>query len=395
MTTTLHTDVIVVGAGSAGVAATVSVSERGKQVLLIEKNSYLGGLATGAEVGTVCGLYAFSQNPVSQYVVDGFVKEFAEELKKRSATEPLHNNKSMHYLPYNVASYKELCHDLVANPNVNVLYDHTVISVEQQNKQITKVTVSDGETTVVINCQSVIDCSGNSIISQLLQLPVISSTSYQAAAQVFTLQGLTNISEAVLGMVLIREIKKGIEAGFLENYYDRISVVQGSVKNNQASFKIGIPIEVTHTQTNKLEIKNKAIDLVQTISNYLIKQSAVFTNASLLSYAPEVGYRVDCRGVGKYVLTEEDVLQCRKFNNAVANGSWPIEIWEQDKRVNMRYFKEDDYYQIPEECLISKEIPNLFFAGRTISADDMAIASARVMGICLQTGYSAGKIASK
>ena len=59
----------------------------------------------------------------------------------------------------------------------------------------------------------------------------------------------------------------------------------------------------------------------------------------------------------------------------------------------MRYFEENNYYQIPADCLISKTLSNLFFAGRIISATDAAIASARVMGICLQTGYAAGKLA--
>lgn len=60
----------------------------------------------------------------------------------------------------------------------------------------------------------------------------------------------------------------------------------------------------------------------------------------------------------------------------------------------MRYFHIDDYYQIPAGCLQSNCIDNLFFAGRNISATDAAIASARVMGICLQTGYAAGCLAS-
>lgn len=60
----------------------------------------------------------------------------------------------------------------------------------------------------------------------------------------------------------------------------------------------------------------------------------------------------------------------------------------------MRYFKLDDHYQIPAGCLQSSSIDNLFFAGRNISATDGAIASARVMGICLQTGYAAGCMAA-
>ena len=87
-------------------------------------------------------------------------------------------------------------------------------------------------------------------------------------------------------------------------------------------------------------------------------------------------------------------VQCRKFDDAVANGSWPIEEWVQHRRVSMSYFNEHDYYQVPAACLQSASIQNLFFAGRNISATEKAIASARVMGICLQTGYAAGCLAA-
>ena len=98
--------------------------------------------------------------------------------------------------------------------------------------------------------------------------------------------------------------------------------------------------------------------------------------------------------MGKYVLTEDDVLGCKKFDDAIANSAWPIEEWGQNKRVKMRYFSYDDFYQVPASCLQSASIKNLFMAGRNISATDGAIASARVMGICLQTGYAAGRLAA-
>ena len=62
METILHTDVVVLGGGSAGVAAAVAAARRGLQVMLVERNAFLGGKATAAEVGTVCGLYKFNKN---------------------------------------------------------------------------------------------------------------------------------------------------------------------------------------------------------------------------------------------------------------------------------------------------------------------------------------------
>ncbi len=390
----LQKHIVIVGGGSAGVAAAISAAQSGLEVVLIERGSFLGGKATAAEVGTVCGLYAFSKNEISQYIAEGFVKEFAEELKSISHTQPLHNTIGMHYLPYDIEAYKILCNQLLIKHHVTVLFNTSVSELEVKNNVIKTITVTNGSDLRIIECESVVDCSGDGIISQLTHLPLIKSDTYQAAAQVFTMQNVDSISEALLGMVLIKELKKGIDSGLLEPYYDRVYVVQGSIKNNEVSFKIGIPIEVTYSGSNSEDIKAKALLMAKTLAAFFIEHISFFKNAILHHIAPEVGFRVGTRAVGNYILNEEDILNCKKYDNAIANGAWPIEEWGQDKRVHMRYFEENNYYQIPADCLVSKSISNLFFAGRIISATDAAIASARVMGICLQTGYAAGKLAA-
>jgi hypothetical protein len=61
----------------------------------------------------------------------------------------------------------------------------------------------------------------------------------------------------------------------------------------------------------------------------------------------------------------------------------------------MSYFKANDHYLIPAGTLVSKYVDNLFFAGRNMSATERAIASARVIGTCLSTGYASGKLAAE
>ncbi|HXD92099.1 MAG TPA: FAD-dependent oxidoreductase, partial [Bacteroidia bacterium] len=117
-------------------------------------------------------------------------------------------------------------------------------------------------------------------------------------------------------------------------------------------------------------------------------------NAELEMIFPEVGIRIQQRSKGKQVLNEEDILSCHKPKDGIAIGAWPIEEWGADGKLTMEYFKEDDSYMIPAGCLQSNSVINLYFAGKNISATTKAIASARVIGICLQTGYAAGKLAS-
>jgi hypothetical protein len=394
METIQETDVVVLGGGSAGVAAAVAVARKGLRVILIERNTYLGGKATAAEVGTVCGLYHFSKHERSTYIVKGFAKEFAERLQAGSNSVPLHVPEGVHYLPYNVEVFKNICNEIINENNIVVYFNTVLEHVSLEKHTIKSVHIIASGNPVTIHLKSLIDCSGDSVISQAADLPVIKSEKYQAAAQVFTMCGVTEKNEFKLGMIMMKALRSAIDNNELGDFYDRVYIVQGSLKNNSVNLKIGIPLAVTYTPGNLQELRMVALSFVENLSQFLITHVEAFKHARIHHIAPEVGIRTGLRSTGKYTLLEEDVLNCRKFKNGIANASWPIEIWEQNRRVNMRYFSLDDYYQIPADCLQSNSLDNLFFAGRNISATDGAIASARVMGICLQTGYAAGCMAA-
>jgi succinate dehydrogenase/fumarate reductase flavoprotein subunit len=61
--TSIHCDVLVVGGGAAGVAAASAAGRAGARVVLLERYGFLGGLATAAQVGTICGLYLRAPKP--------------------------------------------------------------------------------------------------------------------------------------------------------------------------------------------------------------------------------------------------------------------------------------------------------------------------------------------
>lgn len=394
MDTVQHTDIVVLGGGSAGIAAAVAASRRGMKVALVERNAFLGGKATAAEVGTVCGLYHFSKHEEAEYVVNGFAKEFAETLKERSGTKPLHNAEGLHYLPYNIEAFKTICLELLSNNNISIYFNAVLKNVHTENEHIVSASVIAAGKPVTIFFKSLIDCSGDSVISNAANLPLIKTDNYQAAAQLFTMEGVQEDNESRLGLIMMKALRAAIDDDVLPDFYDRVYIVQGSLLNNCVSLKVGIPLPVTYAPGNLQELKTVAHSFVENLAQFLVKNVAAFKDASVQHIAPEVGVRTGLRSLGKYVLTEEDVLQCRKFEDAVANGSWPVEEWVQHRRVSMRYFTEHDFYQVPASCLQSATINNLFFAGRNISATEKAIASARVMGICLQTGYAAGCLAA-
>ena len=317
----IDTDVLVLGGGSAGVSAAVAAAAAGLKVILIERNSFLGGKATAAEVGTVCGLYAFSKKEDPEFIVKGFAKEFAELLQDRSETMPLYNADGLHYLPYRIEAFKEISLDLLNKNKVTAYFNSVLKTVQTEKGKIVSVSVIVSGNPLMIHLRSIIDCSGDSIVSRAADLPLIKSEYYQAAAQVFTMQGVDETNEARLGMILMKALRLAIDEKQLADFYDRVYIVPGSLKDKMVSLKTGIPLPVTYTPGNLQELKTVAFSFVENLSGFLISHVAVFKNASIRHIAPEVGTRTGQRSIGKYILTEDDVLQCRKFDDAIANAA--------------------------------------------------------------------------
>lgn len=385
--------IVVIGGGSAGIAAGIAAAEVGFQVLLIEKSAYLGGKATASEVGTICGAYRYSSTIQADLILKGFAKDFVEELAIVSKTKPLSNQYGLHYLPYNIQQFKQLSLKQLTEKGVEILLKTSVTNVYATSGQITAIELDQNGQKEMIEVAALIDASGDALVSKLLQLPLIQSSNYQAAAQIFTLSNLPDFGENQLNLIFMKNIHAAVLQDDLPAYYKAFSIVQGSKTAKSVKLKMTIPLEVNSTQVNLELLHKKGQEMANQFVQIQQTKSESMQSIQLESIADEIGVRVLERPMGKYVLTEDDVLSARKFDHAIATGAWPIEIWHPLKPLEMHYFNENEWYQIPVDCILSNEISNLYFAGRSISATDNAIASARVMGTCLQTGFAAGKIA--
>jgi hypothetical protein len=114
----------------------------------------------------------------------------------------------------------------------------------------------------------------------------------------------------------------------------------------------------------------------------------------LLNLASTIGIRETRSFAANYRLTEEDVLSCKRFQDAIANGNYHIDV--HDPKTGKFKFKElqGDFYQIPLATMVSDGAPNVVLAGRMISTDRGAFGGIRVMVNLNQTGEAAGVTAS-
>jgi hypothetical protein len=158
------------------------------------------------------------------------------------------------------------------------------------------------------------------------------------------------------------------------------------------AFKIKIPMfDSTSTEglTNaEIRARRRTMDVLY------YYQAVEGKNWRLTGSAPIIGIREGCRIEGDYILTEDDLRQGRSFDDGVARGTFYLDGHglTDDKRTYILPKDQLDVppYQIPMRSLIAKDADNLLMAGRCMSADQLALSSARVSTSCSMMGQAAG-----
>ncbi|KJV06750.1 FAD-dependent oxidoreductase [Methylocucumis oryzae] len=390
---TIHCDVAVVGAGAAGIAAAVAAAEAGAEVVLIERYGFVGGLATAAMVGTVCGLFYRSQHQ-ARYAVQGFARDFAEAVQAGSQTRVTTFAQGLHFLPYCPTVFQQQALQRLKAAQVRLCLHSVLTGAMAQQQKIQCLSAQTRGLGYAIQPKAVIDCTGNAQVSLLLGLERIEEATYQAGALVFRVSGLPELAPETLSLNLIRWLKQAIDNGDLPPESERLSIIPGTVNKGSALFKLGMAWQFQDSLQCLTDYEIEARSLALVIVEHLSRQQPLLAKLSIIAMASEVGLRSGARPQGLAVLTQDQVLSCAKPSDGVAIGAWPIEYWGQARKPELRYFAYDECYWISAGMLVSRDIDNLFFAGRGLSATEWAMASARVIGTCLNTGYAAGGLAS-
>jgi hypothetical protein len=137
---------------------------------------------------------------------------------------------------------------------------------------------------------------------------------------------------------------------------------------------------------------------VRKLVDFWRRHALAYSESRLIDTAIQVGVRETRRIIGEYVLTSDDVLHYRKFDDVIALGNWPIDLHDPTggtKQADIGILlKRDRAYQIPYRCLLPKKMDNLLVAGRCISTTREANGSTRVMPICMAIGQAAGTAAA-
>ncbi|MBW1897891.1 MAG: FAD-dependent oxidoreductase [Deltaproteobacteria bacterium] len=246
-----------------------------------------------------------------------------------------------------------------------------------------------------IETDAVIDCTGEAAICHMAGLATLPENEFsQVPAIIFSMDTTGGIffPRSKIMNILVR-IKRAVDSGDLHKGAEAVSFVP-EVGGNALIVKLNLGTFLTPNQRIDInELEKKANTLKRELAAFLLKNVEGFDQNSSFSEISPVLKRSGRRAKGHYVLTGNDVLTGTGFSDAVARGCWPVEKYHFSKGSQISYPLDGTYYEIPERSLMVSGIENLFVAGKCISADDDAIASARVIGCCLATGESAAKLA--
>ncbi len=391
-------DVLVIGGGAAGIGAAAAAGRTGAKVVLLERYGFLGGLATTAQVGTICGLYLRDATGAEATPVGGrFANEFASRLQTVTGTKPLRVDPGLWVLPYSPPAFARVADKVVNDSgNISLILHATVAGARAEGTRINEVRALAWNEPLVFQPAAVVDCTGEATAAALAGASAENGATDQSPALVFVLE---NVDPALAERGLLevrRELRRGVQSGSLPALCERISLVPGTGSNGRFAFKLSLtaadPDSPLWRQVTAWEREARA--LLEPLARFLIENVAACRNARLDSVAPQLGVRSGRRLLGRARLTDDDVLDARKSPHGIARGCWPMERWGNGPKPEMTYFAERDYYDIPFDCLRPAEFDNVLVAGRCLSAETGAMTSARVIGTAMATGWAAGTVAA-
>lgn len=407
-------DVLVVGGGPSGITAALGAVEDGLKVSLIESRSFLGGNMT---IGLpVLGFLGQKGNQI----IKGLPQRYIDRLKEvDGASEhrpcPLHMSITL----VEPEAVKNVALELLLEDGVDVqLYTHFADAIVEDGEIKGVITESKAGREAIL-AKVVIDCSGDADVAFRAGVPCEKGNEkggMQPPTLMFCMgnvdtellrtsiadQSRTYLTDFIPAeyfgqnhqfiVVGLREVmQKAREDGFTLNTERTIIITglrKGEVWINMSSVH-GVdgtkPEDLTHG-----EVKGR--QQIKDIQKYLIEYVPGFKDAYFTKMAPFLGIRETRRIVGQYVMTQEDVLGCRRFEDAVAVASYPLDLHHpHDGGCTLTWC--GDCYDIPYSSLVPLKVENLLVAGRAISTTHEAMSAIRVMAPCMAMGEAAGRAA--
>lgn len=375
-------DLIVVGGGVSGIAASISAAREGLKVLLIEKTGNLGGAMSNSLVF-----------PFMRHVTIGEEKKVLAagifgEMKKRF----------LEYGEHSWEFYKIIFDEMVTEAGVEVLFHSVAYSIESEDRNLKKLSVATKAGVLEFEADFFIDASGDG------ELFAMAGCDYQLGREadgycqpMTTCFRLSNVDlkkfheeKDQLQALYKQERENGNILNPRENILTFTGVGNGILHFNTTRVVMHNPVDSFEISRAEITARKQVYEMIK----FLKKNSTAFENAELVNLGNHIGVRESRKLKGVHMLTGDEIMALTRFEDTIALGNYAIDIHNPTGTGTiMRHLKNSDYYNIPYRSLLPKEYNNLLVAGRCLSADHEAHSAVRVIPTCTCMGEAAGKAA--
>lgn len=385
-----HTvDFCVVGGGLSGMCAAIAAARGGSKVALVHDRPVLGGNAS-SEIRMFISGAKGSNNRETGIV---------EEIELTS----LWRNPDKFYSIWDGILYEKVKFE----KNITLILNCSVCEAEMKNGEIASVTGWQTTTQCwhTVKATYFSDCSGDSVLAPLTGAEY--RVGREAASEFGEKHSQETPDRKTMGMSCLIQLRKTERASkfIAPEWATKITkeVLEfrkpnvNSVAENFWYLELGGNRDSIHDTE---EIRDELLALAYGMFDY-IKNSGNIPDADYwelewMGFLP--GKRESRRMVGHYIMTQTDVLEGGRFDDTVAYGGWGLDDHHPDGFYHVGnpnvWGKTPSPYGIPYRVLYSVNVPNLFFAGRNISATHSAMSSTRVMATCALLGEAVGTAAN-
>lgn len=396
----LQVDVLVVGGGPAGLGAAISAARNGARVLLVEHQGFLGGTITQALVIGLLTQYAGDQR-----VIGGIPQELTDHLLKAGAAKRLRipMSTAAHVVVERVEAdpemFKLAADEFVQDSGAELwLHSYGVEALVEDNTVHGAVVLTKSGQ-FEVSAKVTIDTTGDGDVAfsagAIYEQGSVANKTLQPMSMNFR-AGNVNVATAFdfwKSEDRRKMMRAACERGELpvENMAFHAPGWAREVVLGMTRVTGRDPLNVSDLTAAEKEGRLQ----VQKVMAFLVRNFPGFEEAYLAGTGSSIGIRETRRIMGDYVLTGDDVMTAKHFEDGIARGSYPIDMHPSDKtNITFVPLPQGQFYDIPYRCLLPRGLERILVAGRCLSATREAFASARVAMICMAMGQAAGAAAA-
>ena len=397
-TVKLDAEFVIAGGGLAGVCAAITAARAGCKVILVQDRPVLGGNASSEVRVWALGATSHMGNNNRWSREGGVIDEIMlDNLKTNKDGNPLYFDAI-------------LLDKVVAEKNIKLLLNTAAYQVNkssQRNIESIDAFCSQNSTHYQIKAPLFCDATGDGLIG------FNAGASFRIGAEskfeFNELLATEQETNQLLGHTLFFYSKKVdhpvqyTPPSFAYTHKEIGAIPRSkNIHGQDSGIKFwwveygGIRDTIYETEDIKWELWKIVYGIWDYIKNSLKFEDAEYLTLEWVGTVP--GKRESRRFNGEYMLRQQDIVRQTKFDDAVSFGGWAIDIHPSEgiysDKPACSQFHSKGVYQIPYRCFVSKDIDNLYFAGRNISATHMAYGSTRVMITCAHGGQAVGEAAA-